>query len=783
MGVSRFGIVADSIRRRLAGALPRRKPDDGRLLLRLEFKGGVLYEKSDFAAAETVTIGRSAECVWVIPAEDNVASGHHAAIMMRNGRLCLRDTGSRNGIFCKAKRVSEKALAPGDRFSIGSCTLCVERLRTARTAPHELVFLNTDRKGERLKLDRAKLVAGSDPGVDLVIGEQLVSQKHAEFASKADGCWLRDLGSKNGTFVNGTRLSPSTERLLADDDVVSLAFVDFKFVDGRVEHSQIRIWYSLGVVAATIFAVLLINWVWMGLRASSDSCIRDARAEAAAGRFDRARACLDESRARRGAENNEVTYHELVRSIAVWENILRSWGQAQTALAAGNWVESSRILGMITDADPNVWGWNDTSAPLMRKEAFAVKKLLDAFLVVYSAMRNDRNTENLADLKRAVAAISGMEKLFAQKSPPYLKKLLADSAALRRQVDENLQYLEKLESILRRIESESDNLTMVLGDLDELKQHAEPNIRLRIENCMVPLSMLQRSARQIRRAMILVRQLKFAGLTDVKPDWPTLEQCAVNENIATLRKNQERQFGYILSVAANLRPLIGELEKLGLRGDAPPPECVTVFRDGRIMAKVFGCDAFDRRMPPRLRTEPSGEYDRVLGIEGFFEYIYALPAPFDRAVYSEFRFTPEIVKFRDLLRAIRAFRLFAEQRQHQWLHGEAFLRVYRRAEEVSGAARQLSRELLAAAAPAPPRERVLRKAIAFFLSESDPPEREVETLVREFKDLRMPLIRMSRDYNAAPVEEKIRLRDEILRQGLPGDPVTRRMWSFRKYPR
>ncbi|MBQ6353011.1 MAG: FHA domain-containing protein [Lentisphaeria bacterium] len=439
---SGLGRRINSFCRSLAGALPRRGRGGGQLSLRLEFKGKVLYEKSDFSAADAITVGRSSECVWVIPPEDNVASGHHAVILMHNGRLCLRDTGSRNGIFYKAKRIQEKVLAPDDQFSIGSCTLFVERVRTARTAPHQLVFLNTDRKGGIVKLDRPKMAAGSAPGGDIVIDEPLVSQKHAEFDSKADGCWLRDLGSKNGTFVNGTRLSPSTERLLADDDVVSLAFVDFKFVDGRVEHSQIRIWYSLGIVAATVFVVLLVNWLWMGLKSSSDSCLGYARAEAAAGNFGRAREYLKESRTRRGAENNEVTNHELEQSVAVWENIHRSWISAKAALNAGNWVESSRILGMITDADPNVWGWNDTSAPLMRKEAFAVKKLLDAFLLAETSMRDDRNRKNLADLKRAAAVIAGMERLFAQKHPPYLKKLLAASAALRRQVDENLQYLE-----------------------------------------------------------------------------------------------------------------------------------------------------------------------------------------------------------------------------------------------------------------------------------------------------------------------------------------------------
>ena len=768
--------------RRLIKSLPLRNRGAEQLCLRLELKGKVLYETADFSATGSITIGRSSECVWVIPPEDNVASGHHAVIMMRGGRLCLRDTGSRNGIFYKAKRIQEKVLAPDDKFSIGNCTLFVERVKASRTAVHELVFLNTDRKGERLKLDRPKMVAGSAPGGDIVIDEQLVSQKHAEFGSKADGCWLRDLGSKNGTFVNGTRLSPSTERLLADDDVVSISFVDFKFVDGRVEHSQIRIWYSLGVVAATIFIVLVINWVWMGVKASSDSCMNNARAAAAAGSFDKAREHLKESRTRRGAENNEDAYHDLDRWITVWENTLGNWDAAKAALDAGNWVESSRILGMITEADPNVWGWNDTSAPLMRKEAFAVKELLDAYLLADASMRDDSNRKNPADLKNATEAISRMVQFFAPNPPPYLKKLLTDSAALRRQIDENLRYLEKLEAILARIEEESDNLAMVLGDLEELKQHAEPNIRIRIENCMVPLSMLQRAGKQIKLAMILVRRLDFSGLSNVRPDWPTLEQCAVNQHIATLRKNQERQFEHILSVAANLRPLVGELDKLGLNGNSELPRCVTVFGDEKVMAKVFACDAFENRRPARLRTEPAGEYDRVLGIDGFFEFIYSLPAPFDRSVYSECQFVPEIVRFRDLLSAIRTFRIFADQERHQWLHSGEFLRLYERATEVSEFARRLAKEYLAVA-PDAPRERVLRKAIAVFLLEGEASESDVESLVQEFKNLRLPLSKMDSRYKYAPVEEKIRIRDEILRRGLPGDRMTNRMWSLKPYQR
>ena len=752
------------------------------LSLRLEFNRRVLYEVNDPSPSDTITIGRSSDCVWVIPREDNVASGHHAVILMRKGRLCLRDTGSRNGIFYKARKIQEKNLAPDDQFSIGNCTLYVERVKPIRNARHELVYLNTDQKGKSVVLDRPRFVVGSAPSCDLVIDEQLVSQRHTEFATKADGCWLKDLCSKNGTFVNGTKLSSNTERLLVDDDVVSVSFVDFKFVDGKMEHSKVRIWYSLGVVAVTIFVVLALNWLWMGMKGSSDFCLALARREAAAGRFAEAREALKESRTRRGADANLIVYQELERSVAIWENIADGWEKARSTLSFGNWVEASRILGRITDADPNVWGWNDTTALEMRREAFAVKQLLDACLRAGAAMLDDRSGKNLAELKQAASVIARMEKQFQKQSPPYLEKLLKEARTLHLQINRNLHFLERLETILARIEAEADNLTLVLGDLEELKTQAEPGIRVRIENCMVPLAMLQRAGKQLRSAMIAVQQLDFSRLEKIRLDLPGLEQCVVNENIATLRKRQERAFNQILETATGLRPLIDTLRKAGVDENAALPECVTVFLDPEVMKKVFVCDALDRPMPSRLRAEPSGEYDRVLGIEGFFEFIYALPAPYDQSIYAECQFRPEVVKFRTLLAAIRTFRMFSDQKENAWLHAGSFLRLYDKTGEILAERDRIAEKYLGAQYPEM-RGKILANAIVIFLSEGEVSDEKLEAFSRDVKNLRNPIIRLVRDYNSAIPEEKIRIRDTILKQGIPGDPVVRRMWGFKKYSR
>ncbi len=63
---------------------------------------------------------------------------------------------------------------------------------------------------------------GRDPGATLVLNHGTISRRHAEITYDNGSYLLRDLGSKNGTFVNGERLEPHGVRVLQARDKVRI---------------------------------------------------------------------------------------------------------------------------------------------------------------------------------------------------------------------------------------------------------------------------------------------------------------------------------------------------------------------------------------------------------------------------------------------------------------------------------------------------------------------------------------------------------------------------------
>ena len=82
--------------------------------------------------------------------------------------------------------------------------------------------------GARLVLDGGRVTAGRGAGCDLVVRDTTVSREHAAFVLRGDTWWVLDLGSTNGTRVNGLR---AAEQPVAVGDRVELGDVVVELVE------------------------------------------------------------------------------------------------------------------------------------------------------------------------------------------------------------------------------------------------------------------------------------------------------------------------------------------------------------------------------------------------------------------------------------------------------------------------------------------------------------------------------------------------------------------------
>ncbi|MDA7889141.1 SpoIIE family protein phosphatase [Pirellulales bacterium] len=95
--------------------------------------------------------------------------------------------------------------------------------------------------GERYRLVKEKTIIGRHPGCDIVVDSGSVSRQHAAIEMKDGGWCVEDLGSRNGTIVNGETLT-GQHRLEASDEI-GVCDDRLVFTVGDTTPSE---WVSLG---------------------------------------------------------------------------------------------------------------------------------------------------------------------------------------------------------------------------------------------------------------------------------------------------------------------------------------------------------------------------------------------------------------------------------------------------------------------------------------------------------------------------------------------------------
>jgi transcriptional regulator with GAF, ATPase, and Fis domain len=89
------------------------------------------------------------------------------------------------------------------RFDDGTVVQPTELPALSRRKPH---LLWTDAAGPHDVMIERRTVIGSGEAAEIAIADPAVSRVHGEIDARDDGLWIRDLSSRNGTYVEGVRV-------------------------------------------------------------------------------------------------------------------------------------------------------------------------------------------------------------------------------------------------------------------------------------------------------------------------------------------------------------------------------------------------------------------------------------------------------------------------------------------------------------------------------------------------------------------------------------------------
>jgi pSer/pThr/pTyr-binding forkhead associated (FHA) protein len=206
-----------------------------RLIMRRGPTPGAIYELE----SDHIAIGRGSKNDIVI--RDNEVSREHCQLRRVMDDYELQDLTSSNGTFVNGQRVAGGwLLQSGAIVELGdTITMEYERGHSRKTtgslpraashsptAPepvpqYALMVTMGPEMGRVHRLDSLVITVGRDLSNDIVIQDPEVSRFHMRLRRGKQGYTLEDMGSTNGTFVNGIAFTQPGE--LNPDDVIRLA--------------------------------------------------------------------------------------------------------------------------------------------------------------------------------------------------------------------------------------------------------------------------------------------------------------------------------------------------------------------------------------------------------------------------------------------------------------------------------------------------------------------------------------------------------------------------------
>lgn len=252
----------------------------------LEYKNGRFQGQRLALKRIVAMLGRDENCdIWL---DDDMASRYHAELAWYDGKCCLTDCGSMNGVLLNGKRIHgsviieanssieigsqhfsfmpvEKETALKEQYdplvnhtwrssldlqssawpaaidplshahSTAQVSVETDQVLQVHDIPQEsgyLVLQNGQNMGQRFPLSGQIITIGCDSRCSIVLHDPSISQMHVQILCSPNGLLIQAVAGSNRTFLNGEVIM--VPQLLKVGDVISMGNVMLAY--GKISH-------------------------------------------------------------------------------------------------------------------------------------------------------------------------------------------------------------------------------------------------------------------------------------------------------------------------------------------------------------------------------------------------------------------------------------------------------------------------------------------------------------------------------------------------------------------
>ena len=195
-----------------------------------------------YSPDQVVTIGRSLDATFQI--EEGSISRIHATLKFDENQKAwiFSDSKSANGCFVKGVRINSVLISGPIDIHLGDTDLSV-------VISLDLKEQKTPEKKSGPVLAATDVVIGKSAEANFIVSDVLASRRHARLISLENSLILEDLGSTNGTFLNGKLIRTSPVR---EGDVITIGNTDLTIRDGHLDFLRSQSEKSGGLYANNI---------------------------------------------------------------------------------------------------------------------------------------------------------------------------------------------------------------------------------------------------------------------------------------------------------------------------------------------------------------------------------------------------------------------------------------------------------------------------------------------------------------------------------------------------